>query len=372
MISVIASLDLGIYGYFSATDSAGSQYRLIFYSLDCLILKSGRAVEDIPKIKVLIVLFSPAAKLLIVAAVILVMKLINYLRRKNKEGVFRRYMLLVAVGLLLSEQPNIVGTLADYLSCESLDTFSENRWLQSNRSVMCYTDNYNYFRNVAVVPGMVFFVVLLPLIFFLVLLRFRASLQQSKTIILGIGTLYRDYTIRRFYWGLIIILLKSLIYIINSVFTFNSTLQGLTLMGVFVGYLLFLKRRDPYRQEGIQKVEIVTMKIYIWVIFLVLYMLKTSIWVQVICLIGIAVLVCGMILYLAYKILPPYLSILQNIIEEVKIFVEKWRMNRNKSKGQSEPLPTENIKVEALSQNGESSPNDGTPSRVSFLNNLAM
>ena len=349
LIAIIMSLNLTAYNYFSYSDIVGSQYKLIFFSLDCLLLNSKWTLEEGFRIKILIVVFSPIAKILLMMVGIIIFKIVYFLiKKKMKNEVLIKNTLLVFIGLIISEQPNIIGTLSQYFSCQSLDAYSGNKWIQSNRNLQCYTDSWNYFMKVAVVPAMVFWVAVVPLGLFAVLYCYRKSLYKSRTLMLGMGMLYCDYREKMYFWGLILIQFKSVVYIINSVLTYDSLLQALTLIAIFYAYLVVLRKGDPYRHDSICKVEKLSMLVYLWSVFLVVYSLKSPTWLQIICLVLLAVLIIGMLLYLVAKLVSHYSETAKAVVSKIKAKLKALKGKKKDAKEAISPTMTLSIQTSEM------------------------
>ena len=323
LITIIMSLNLDLYQYFEFENAAGSQYQTVFFTLSCLILKSGRPVEDIMKIESFLVILSPAAKFFIVMLVVLIRYIFN---KKRNASVFKKWLLFMTVGMIISEHANIIGVMIRYLSCSSLDSYSGQTWMVGNRNVQCGTEDYNRFRNVTILPGLMAWAVLLPAVIFYILWKNRKKLRSHKLIILGAGMFYRDFKNERFYWGVVMMFLKSLIYMANSLLFADTAFQGLTLVVIFYLYFLLLNQGDPYVQGGIFKIERWSIKVYLFTLFLLVYTLQTPTWVQIICLVLISISNVILVGALLLNIIGVYKQKLKPIIAKIKA---KIRAKRN-------------------------------------------
>ena len=183
IISVIMKLQKSHFledQFAAPVETVGNPNTQVLFSLECLYALSDNDPVRMLRAKLLIYVFSPLAKI----AVILIFELIRAIIKRNEEGIKEKIICrlgLAAVVLTMLEQPGIIGMLSAYLSCSPLYTDDPNTYITSNTLIQCNDENgdYAYFRNVLVIPGLLFWGFLVPFIIFLILWKKKKELQTS-------------------------------------------------------------------------------------------------------------------------------------------------------------------------------------------------
>lgn len=317
LISIVLTLNLDAFSYIGFINAVGSPSKLVFYSLDCLILRSGRDAFGVMVIKVLYYLLSPVIKFLIVGIVSLVI----YIRlkwKKQNESKALKYIGLVAVVLIVNEQPNIVEILTSYLTCEELDPYSGQSWIRSNLNVSCGTDSYRNFMWGIIIPGILIWIIALPVLLIYILVKNKNKLKESKLLVSTMGLVYCDYDDRKYYWGIVTVILKSVIYVASALLSGNSLIKGLTLFAIFSVYLVVLSIGNPYRDQKIHEIEAWCIKVYLVALFLILYAQTAGLWVQIICLVLFCIVIISMLAFLAWKMLQFYFQKVKEVVVKRK------------------------------------------------------
>ena len=289
LIAIISSLNLNLSQYFKAFDTINSSNFLIFFSLKCRLLDLGYSLEQILQFRILLFALSPFAKLLVIAFCIGVWSLLCCKRKQGKICQFTIYVPLGAITLVLLEQPAIISLLTKYLACESLYPGSDESYMKFNRNVKCYTDSYNSFRNYVVIPALIFWGLVVPGIIFLILVCKRAKLTISKTLILTMGSLYYGHTDKRYYWGLVIIIFKTIVCVVNPILAVDPKLKSVILVVLFYAYFKLIKTENPYKDSEFYQFEKKSIKIYFLTLFLIIIMIDSTAIMQLICLVFIGI-----------------------------------------------------------------------------------
>ena len=180
-----------------------------------------------------------------------------------------------AVVLFLLEQPGIISQLCQCLTCSKLDHFSSDYYIQSRNNIQCYTDRYNYFIFTIVLPALIFWAFIIPLAIFSALYFRRKQLYHSLPLRIVLGNFYSPYAESTFYWGIVIMVFKMLIFIFDSVLPSSSMTKGLVFMMVFHIYFVLFKKRPPYDHKYLNLAEKYCS--YAYMMILTLAMLEASV-----------------------------------------------------------------------------------------------
>ena len=283
--TIISHFDVGsVTGLFSVSENIGEPNTQAIFSMQCLYYLAVPNALQALQFQLIFYVFSPLMKL--TAAIIF--EVIRGLIWKDKEGLGKKKALIrigaVAVTLILLEQPGIIGVLCDYLNCTQLDPYVDEYWISAHNNIQCYTDDYYHFRNILVFPGLFFWGLLVPLIIFLFLRAKRKKLFNSQGFQIVFGNFYNGYQQEAYYWGIIIMNFKMIIFILDSVLTSSQVAKGLVYMCLFHLYYLIFKKKPPYNHIYLNKAEKYCSIAYMVILTLVFFRLTVeSTTVQDIC-----------------------------------------------------------------------------------------
>ena len=245
--ATLGSMDVGaVESVISASENVGNSNTQVLFSLQCLYLAFTPDSFQGLQFQILVYVLSPLVKVLVVV----LFEIIRGLIFKDKEGKGKKKALIrigsVAVVLILLEQPAIIGILCEYLSCTRLDPLVEEYYIKSSSNVQCYTDKYNFFARLFVIPALVFWAFVVPAVIFVFLYKKRAKLQDSEAFHIVLGNFYTCYSQRAPYWGVAILIFKMIIFVFNSVFNVSNIFKGVIFMMVVHIYYYYLKKTLPY------------------------------------------------------------------------------------------------------------------------------
>jgi hypothetical protein len=147
-----------------------------------------------------------------------------------------------------------------------------DEYVKLPNTVQCYTPEYYYFRNIAVIPSFLFWGALVPFILFYVLYKKRHDLEdpeKSEHLFTVMGHLYSGYTRKNFYWGALIIFFKMLMFTLNSVLTVSDTTKCIVYFTLIQLYYELLTRRLPYTSKILYKAEKYCIQSYIITLMLI-------------------------------------------------------------------------------------------------------
>ena len=89
----------------------------------------------------------------------------------------------------------------------------------------------------------------------MILFKKRKDLVRSEALCVVFGQLYSGYTERAFYWGILIIVLKMLMFTLNSVLTVHDTTKSVIFLCIVQIYYELLNRMTPYNDKILLRAE---------------------------------------------------------------------------------------------------------------------
>ena len=248
------------------------------------------------------------------------------LRTSKRNKSFTRIG-AVAIVLFLLEQPGIIAKLCQYLTCTKLDPYASQYYIKSQNSIECYTDQYNSFLYSAIVPALIFWAFLVPFAIFLVLYKKRKSLSESKALRIIFGNFYNAYTKKAFYWGIVVMIFKMSIFILDSVVASSEYTKGIVFMLVIHLYFLLFKRSPPYDSKPLNRGEKYCSFSYMMVLTMVLLRMSAlPEWVNKFCDVMIMMSIITTGGYLLINVLWLYIMTAWELIKKLKHLKENRKM----------------------------------------------
>ena len=389
IISIIMKLKSNYFSQYldSAVNAFGNPNSHVLFSLECLYALRDKNPSMMIRYKLLVYVLSPLAKIIL----ILCFELLRAVIKRKEENIKRKIIWrlgLAAVVLTMLEQPNMIGVLSAFLSCSKLYSDDPDRYLTENTLIQCNDDSYVLFRNAFVVPALLAWGFLVPLLFFLILWRKREVLPRSKTLRMIFGSIYSTFSERAFFWGLVIIVFKILMYILDSTLSLDSfgDAKGLIFLIVIHLYYHLLKRFGPYTDNDLQRSESLVMLCFITTISLMFLGGLSSnkgyvIFCDVLILIANALTVTFILLKLArvyYVAFKPHIEKLKNRFRKKKMMKQQDKgeksddLNKGHFKKNSLQLEIEKIKgidIRELSRVKDEIPAEAeSPIKEEFVN----
>lgn len=309
----------------NATNVVGNPYSQVLFSLQCVYLFSTPDPFNALQFQVLAYVLSPLVKILLA----IIFELFRNLIVKNPEGhriekSVRRVGTLVVV-LILLEQPGIVGILTKYLTCTRLDPLMDQKYIKTYNLIRCDSDDYQFFAKLVVIPALLFWAFVVPLAIFAILYKIRRKLFASKSLRIILGNFYNSYSEKSFYWGVVIIVFKLTIFILNSVISSSPILKGVIFIMIIHLYFHLLRIRSPYPYKSLYLAEKFCCIAYMTMLALAFIRLSTEVT-------GIQY-ACGVLIYIAYFLAGGY--ILLNVFLLYLKEAQKFIRNRKEKKKQS-------------------------------------
>jgi len=271
----------------SITESFSDPELSLFSSIECSFLDLGLDANHFVYYRVLYSVLSPIFK----GILLLFYRLVYWKFKVNQK----RFSILIITGvcLFLLEQPSISHQLFGFLTCTQVQGDSKY-YLQQDLRYECYTPEYNSFRNLVVLPALLIYVVLLPLFFFLVLFNNKDETgtgHVNSKVRMYFGAIYNEYTPKAYFWGIYLIVTKSILMFLKSSFDYDVKTKALSVFIVlYIYYALFVKLH-PLQRKDLYQVERFALISYLMTIFgSIYYKDNTSSMARVITLVAITLL----------------------------------------------------------------------------------
>ena len=242
----------------STVSSMGNPNSLLAFYLQCFYYVATTDSLEALKYQTMLYVLSPIAKVLAVAIVEFIRKLFVKKVSNGENDSLKKSLVRIgtaAVGLVILEQPGIIGNLCNYLNCTQLDPYVDEHYVTTSLKVECYTPEYNFIRNVLVIPGLVFWGALVPGVILLILWKYRKELQNSQPLYVTFGNLYNTFNRDGFFWGVVIMNFKMLIFILDSLLMVSDISKVVIYTVVFELFFLILMKKPPHENETLNKAQ---------------------------------------------------------------------------------------------------------------------
>jgi hypothetical protein len=190
---------------------------------------------------------------------------------RRDKGVFRKQWVATLVVLFFLIHPNILRSSFSYFSCTEIQ--SGQFWLNENLDIRCFDSKHNSFALAVILPVLVIWGLLVPLLVLLYLSRTRRELSEINTK-LRFGFLYNGFKRSKFYWEFLIMLRKVLIICV-VVFIGNQSVpvQALSLVLLLLNFLILQYLAKPYASNELNQMELRSIFVASVTIFCGLYYL---------------------------------------------------------------------------------------------------
>jgi hypothetical protein len=190
--------------------------------------------------------------------------------RRDKE-VFGKQWVATLVVLFFLIHPNILRSNFSYFSCTEIN--SGEFWLKENLDIRCFDSKHNSFALAVILPVLVVWGILVPVLVLLYLVHNRTELSEINTK-LRFGFLYNGFKKSKFYWEFVI-MLRKIIIICIVVFIGNQSIpiQALTLVLLLLNFLALQYLTRPYASDELNQMELRSILVASVTIFCGLYYL---------------------------------------------------------------------------------------------------
>ena len=250
--SIVAGFDTGnLSNLFNITDIAVNPSNQLAFLMQCLFLsKEAESLQRL-KFQILWYLFSPFVKILIVVSIEII---VNACTTKNitpQQQMRKRKDSLARIGafaavLILLEQPGTIGMLFKYLQCVQLDPYIEETYIIAYNDISCNTESYSIFLKAMVIPGLVFCGLIIPFTILAILFKKRKTLYNLRSLSITMGIFFNSYNKDAYYWGVLAMITKILIYIASAVIDSSMKVKIIIYLLILNVYSSLLNYKKPF------------------------------------------------------------------------------------------------------------------------------
>lgn len=281
ILGVVGQICAKVYDYVKISVSISIPLSGMTFSLDCLLLQHGYSVERMYKFKIVLYLLSPLVKLVLFGSGIALYLLFKrfYLRKPDPAATKKlfTYLAVALCVLILVEQPEIISILTSYISCGELIEGSGETFLVANRNISCDTSDYFYFKTLVVVPALLFWGFFTPITIIIIMYHNRKIIYDDERLRVTLGPLFVEFNPQRFYWGILIMIFKAAVFIVDTSMQVSVATKAMTIAQIFGFYnLMLFIFGNPYNDDILYKCEKLSMGAYFVTLFYSLYYLDVD------------------------------------------------------------------------------------------------
>ena len=334
ILSLVSEFNVGYYSQvIDVSKTAGNPNSKVFFSMVCLFYLRSADPFQAFQLQIFYYILSPLLKLICAIGFETSRYLYLILRKKGekykKQDAWIRIGAVAAV-VIVFDQPSIIGILCDYFYCTQLDPYSSETFVKRNKNVQCDTEEYNNFKNIFVIPALIIWAFVIPAAIFLILHYNRKRLMKSKKLRITLGSFYNNYTKSAYYWGILIMVFKTVIYMFDSLLTTSETAKGCFLIITFYTYYALLNAIAPYSHRNLQRADnyCIMASICSMVLIFLRENVENSVF-QEFCNFAIVVFLVFAQGYLVYNLVVLYFGTVSSIISKIK---QKFRDRKEKKR----------------------------------------
>ncbi len=270
-------------------------------SLPCLFMSFGLAPSDVTYGRVVVAIVVPVIK------IVLTLIIVKILARNNKVRYPKNVFVLSITMLITMEQPGLLMFLTFFTSCILTDVNGGFSILDTN--LKCSDSGYLNFRNWIVIPTMILWGILIPLVLAGILLANRKNID-TEHVRRKYGNIINSYKKNVFYWGLVTMIFKIALLVVLGQFLASPSysIVGLTLMYIYYSLFTYLQ---PYTDRKFINIEKYSIICYAGAMLILSYSVTLNIsgWVGVAFIIAIMVWIGIVFCFIFWKIVRTYLNV---------------------------------------------------------------
>lgn len=297
IIMIVSSLDAGLVEFLNLEGYLSNPIASVIFSLDCVFAMMGLDSNYLIHYRILTFVLSPVVKFLMISLV--ACSIWKFKMNSDRWD----FLVVVALSMILTEQPYIVQETMNYVNCKQLDPFVEAYFIRRTPNIQCWTTSYNVFLGLVVIPAVTFWGFIIPIYFYWKLKKDRQILD-TKRMRVTFGTLYNEYKSQAYYWGVAVIMFKVLLIVSSNLMNENTEFKAVLILILLFGFKRFFAVKRPYYIGGLVIAERLAMYAYmstVW--FTLLFKGNPNVWVQYLCIAGIFLLNIIAIVFISSRIL---------------------------------------------------------------------
>ena len=300
IITIVGSFNIDFLNFVGvAAETVGNPVSRVLFSVECGLLMFGVAPDSLLKVRILIVVASPWVKWSFLAFFLCCLwKFQMNHHRWEQLG-------LIALVLILSEQPGIIQEATAYVNCRALDPDVEVEYVRKMNLIQCGTTGYNTFLWTVIIPNIILWGAVIPAAIFLVL-RKKKDVLDTKGMRITLGAMYNEYKPEAYYWGVAIMLFKVVLLIMNNLFNDQIRIKAMILLAFFYTYKKVFNKKKPYYFRGLLVSESLALYAYMLTVWFTLLFKESQaeglVWLKYVSLAVILISNAIAILFIVWKI----------------------------------------------------------------------
>ena len=330
--SVISKLQIGYMAQIlGVCNTLGNPSQQASFSAQCAYYINSPDPFLTFKFKMVLFVLSPLVKLFVVVIFQLIRALVKRKEEDKKKNAIIRIGVTTVV-LIMLEQPGIIGAICDYLSCSTLYPTDITKYVSAIPNISCDTVSYKSFRDSFVVPSLIIWGFAIPLTLFIFLKKNKAKLESSEMMRKIFGSLYSNYTNKAFYWGLVIMLFKIIMFVLDSVIDLPQAARDMIFLLFIHLYNQIYKYQSPYMHDELIKIERYMIGTFKWTLMFVMF--KDALNIADSSLSGeifnLLILIANVLFigYVLIKLSAEYLKKIADLFRKIKL----WYINKKQKK----------------------------------------
>eukprot|EP00347_Sterkiella_histriomuscorum_P022241 403331176 len=273
MVSAISSIDFNWpkeIEDLQSGQSSVSNFSDSLFSFDCFLQQSGNP-DDSDTLYLQKLIFFALMPLILAIFSVAFWVILGLIKRNVTQ--IRDKLISTMVILLFLVHPTIAKILFQAFNCIEVDGINR---LKSNIDMVCYKDQHMIYLFVVVIPGIIIWVIGIPLASLVMLLRNREKImrvgkydelsQSDKYQIIHLkmkyGFFFNGYKLGTFFWEVIILYRKISIVMVSVFFSVVSAeAQVLVVILIIVVSLLLQIKYKPFYTDELNKMELFSLQV---------------------------------------------------------------------------------------------------------------
>jgi len=180
--------------------------------------------------------------------------ILSFVRRFKLRKTYKRNAIATFIVLTFMVYPIITNYTFELFNCFEI----EGRYLlKRDLTVECWKEQHIEYIIIGGLPGLILWVIGFPAVIFSVLYKNRKNLNEPDTLI-KYGLFYVGLTDKMFYWEIIVINLRKVLFIVASILLSrtNKFYQALMCFLVLYANVLLCRFVNPYTSEALNSIEV--------------------------------------------------------------------------------------------------------------------
>ncbi|KAL4462094.1 hypothetical protein ABPG74_000939 [Tetrahymena malaccensis] len=312
LILFLRSFDIQIPIQFSVfASSLGQPIQQAVFSLDCFIVNNMRISEFVYSRLVY------ASMIPLFYLVILVILMTIYFKVFKNKILDISTISVSIIYLFISLQPSLVTQLIQVLSCREI---GGSFYISSNLQFECYTPIFYRWVYLYVVPVLATQTIIIPLLIFQYLYRYKEKLSSIK-MMKRLGFLYYEFKKKCYYWQFVSIFQKILIIILLNVFDQYETIKGTLFLVIMYSYSIIQRKVQPYEELKYNRLDSKCTSTIMFSLILVIFLYQNPLYV--LCLLASILLITINVIFSIQLILEVIRGSLQLLFYRCDDFIRK-------------------------------------------------